>query len=189
MNQSEYEGEGFGISGGYGYQNDGPNNPKGTNPTQTETVNLPDGSHSVNKNVGYGKDKDSKSSVTQSGIGTGNIKVTDNEKQKELTGQTAEEAAKGIESNLTTETVADNSGALENIFDKDKVQAEIDLQVKVRQQFDRTRQTLIFIAKFSATSSLNLGRFLVGIIKASLKRAIYIRRCSNKDILNNVMFL
>nr|WP_286483464.1 hemagglutinin repeat-containing protein [Ignatzschineria indica] len=69
VNQSEYEGEGFGISGGYGYQNDGPNNPKGTNPTQTETVNLPDGSHSVNKNVGYGKDKDSKSSVTQSGIG------------------------------------------------------------------------------------------------------------------------
>ncbi|MDG9730372.1 hemagglutinin repeat-containing protein [Ignatzschineria sp. RMDPL8A] len=142
VNKSEYDGEGVGISGGYGYQNDGPNNPKGTNPTQTETVNLPDGSHSVNKNVGYGKDKESESSVTQSGIGTGNIKVTDNEKQKELTEQTAEEATKGIESNLTTETVADNSGAIENIFDKEKVQAEIDLQVKVTQQFDRTRQDM-----------------------------------------------
>ena len=98
--------------------------------------------HSINKNVGYGKDKESESSITQSGIGTGNITVTNNEKQKELTGQTAEEAAKGIESDLTTETVADSSGAIENIFDKDKVQAEIDLQVKVTQQFDRTRQDM-----------------------------------------------
>src|SRR5699024_900860 len=57
-------------------------------------------------------------------------------------GQTAEEAAKGIESDLTTETVADNSGAIENIFDREKVQAEIDLQVKVTQQFDRTRQDM-----------------------------------------------
>ena len=31
------------------------------------------------------------------------------------------------------EVVSDNSGALENIFDKEKVQAEIDLQVKVTQ--------------------------------------------------------
>ena len=142
VNRSEYDGEGFGISGGYGYQNDGPNNPKGTNPTQTETVHVPDGSHSINKNVGYGKDKESESSITQSGIGTSNITVTNNEKQKELTGQTAEEAAKGVESDLTTETVADSSGAIENIFDKDKVQAEIDLQVKVTQQFDRTRQDM-----------------------------------------------
>lgn len=29
-----------------------------------------------------------------------------------------------------------------NIFDKEKVQAEIDLQVKVTQQFDRTRQDM-----------------------------------------------
>ena len=40
------------------------------------------------------------------------------------------------------EVVSDNSGALENIFDKEKVQAEIDLQVKVTQQFDRTRQDM-----------------------------------------------
>src|SRR5699024_4308158 len=118
----------------YGYQNDGPNNPKGTNPTQTETVNLPDGSHSVNTNVGFGKDKDSETSITQSGIGTGNITVTNSEKQKELTGQTAEEAAQGIQTDLTTETADANSGALENIFDKDKVQAEIEQKVKVTQQ-------------------------------------------------------
>ena len=92
--------------------------------------------------MGYGKDKDSASSITQSGVGTSNITVTDNDKQQELTGQTAEEAAQSAITDITTETVADNSGALANIFDKDKVQAEIDLQVKVTQQFDRTRQDM-----------------------------------------------
>ena len=66
--------------------------------------------------MGYGKDKDSKSSVTQSGIGTGNIKVTDNEKQKELTGQTAKEATKGIESNLTTETADAANAAMDAYY-------------------------------------------------------------------------
>ena len=45
-----------------------------------------------------------------------------------------------IATSTTTDQVQANSGAIANNFDKDAVQSEIDLQVKVTQQFDTTRQ-------------------------------------------------
>ena len=45
-----------------------------------------------------------------------------------------------IATSTTTTEVQANSGAIANNFDKDAVQSEIDLQMKVTQQFDTTRQ-------------------------------------------------
>ena len=45
-----------------------------------------------------------------------------------------------IATTTTTDQVQANTGAIANNFDKDAVQSEIDLQVKVTQQFDITRQ-------------------------------------------------
>ena len=45
-----------------------------------------------------------------------------------------------IATSTTTDRVQANSGAIANNFDKDVVQSEIDLQIKVTQQFDTTRQ-------------------------------------------------
>ena len=45
-----------------------------------------------------------------------------------------------IATSTTTDQVQANSGAIANNFDKDAVQSEIDLQIKVTQQFDTTRQ-------------------------------------------------
>ena len=45
-----------------------------------------------------------------------------------------------IATTTTTDQVQANSGAIANNFDKDAVQSEIDLQIKVTQQFDTTRQ-------------------------------------------------
>ena len=41
---------------------------------------------------------------------------------------------------MTTDTARKNSGAIANNFDKDKVQSEINLQVKVTKKFDQNRQ-------------------------------------------------
>lgn len=41
---------------------------------------------------------------------------------------------------MTTDTARENSGALKNNFDKDKVQSEINLQMDVTKQFDANRQ-------------------------------------------------
>lgn len=41
---------------------------------------------------------------------------------------------------MTTDNAEQHSGKLENHFDKDEVQREIDLQRNVTQEFDRTRQ-------------------------------------------------
>ena len=42
--------------------------------------------------------------------------------------------------NVTTDTARENSGALKNNFDKDKVQSEINLQMDVTKNFDANRQ-------------------------------------------------
>ncbi len=73
---------------------------------------------------GYGKDGDSQSSTTVAGVGTENITIED--KNNLLT-------ADDIRTTATTEQVLADSG-LQNRFDKDVVQSEIDLQVKVTQK-------------------------------------------------------
>ena len=52
----------------------------------------------------------------------------------------ADAVKQSIATSTTTTEVQANSGAIANNFDKDAVQSEIDLQVKVTQQFDTTRQ-------------------------------------------------
>ena len=52
----------------------------------------------------------------------------------------ANEVKHSIATSTTTDQVQANSGAIANNFDKDAVQSEIDLQIKVTQQFDTTRQ-------------------------------------------------
>lgn len=56
-------------------------------------------------------------------------------RQEELTGKTAEQMKSEVLTNVTTDTALENSGALKNNFDKDKVQSEINLQVDVTKQF------------------------------------------------------
>ena len=41
---------------------------------------------------------------------------------------------------MTTDTARENSGAIANNFDKDKVQSEINLQIEVTKKFDQNRQ-------------------------------------------------
>ena len=78
--------------------------------------------------------------MTKSGINTSNITIRDEQGQQALTGKTAEQIKSDILTSVTTDTARENSGALKNNFDKDKVQSEINLQMEVTKNFDANRQ-------------------------------------------------
>ena len=138
-NHSRYEGKSFGlgasatISGktlGQGEQN---------KPQDSHLTSVAD-KNGTSSSVGYGSDRDNQSSVTKSSINTQNIRITDEAKQIQLTGKTAEETQAQIHTDTTTETAQELSGSLKNVFDKDRVQSELDLQRAVIQDFSQTSQ-------------------------------------------------
>ncbi|MBN6711953.1 hypothetical protein JFL47_14210 [Haemophilus haemoglobinophilus] len=85
--------------------------------------------------AGFGSDKESQHSQTQSGIGTANIHIRDEKAQFEKTGKTVEQTLSEIKTDTTTETAESRSGKLENTFDKEKVLKELNIQVKATQDF------------------------------------------------------
>ena len=142
-NQSEYDAKGISLGVGF---NAGKNDSQGQK--QPETViskpNKIDGHASsqvgVSKSIGFGLDSDKAKSTTQSGINSSNLTIRETVRQEELTGKTAEQIKSEILTDVTTDTARENSGALNNVFDKDKVQKEINLQMDVTKKFDANRQ-------------------------------------------------
>ncbi|WP_353167006.1 hemagglutinin repeat-containing protein [Acinetobacter sp.] len=142
-NVSEYDAKGISLSAGF---NAGKSDPKGGKTPDT-VYSAPDkvDQHAstttgVSKSIGFGLDSDKDSSVTKSGINTSNITIRDEQGQQALTGKTAEQIKSDILTSVTTDTARENSGALKNNFDKDKVQSEINLQMEVTKNFDANRQ-------------------------------------------------
>ena len=85
--------------------------------------------------VRSGHDSEHDSSVTQSGINTANINIRDENLQFEKTGKTVETTKAEVKTDITTESAVENSGKLAQNFDKEKVLKELNIQVKVTQDF------------------------------------------------------
>ena len=92
---------------------------------------------------GIGRDKESQSSVTKSGINTANIEIRDQAGQLAKTGETVEQTLDSIRTDVTTDNAEQHSGKLENHFDKDKVMKELNIQVKVTQDFRKNAFSMI----------------------------------------------
>lgn len=92
---------------------------------------------------GIGRDKESQSSVTKSGINTANIEIRDQAEQLAKTGETVEQTLDSIKTDVTTDNAELHSGKLENHFDKDKVMKELNIQVKVTQDFRKNAFSMI----------------------------------------------
>ena len=84
---------------------------------------------------GFGKEQDSQSSTTRSGIGTRNIQITDAAEQQRRSGQSVQQAAEGIYTDRRTETADASAGYLKNGFDRKRVEKELALQQSVTRQF------------------------------------------------------
>ena len=148
-NHADYSGSSFGVGGGFSMG--GGDTPKeiggmkltsfGQNAAVT-TVNQ-DGSKATeiqgkmsgDVSVGIGHDSEHDSSVTQSGINTANINIRDENLQFEKTGKTVETTKAEVKTDITTESAVENSGKLAQNFDKEKVLKELNIQVKVTQDF------------------------------------------------------
>ena len=104
---------------------------------QENTKKLAEGKESLqfSYGMGYGKDSDSQSSTTQSGINTQNIIIKDEAEQLKRTGKTVQEEIAAIKTDITTESAPSQSGKLENRFNKDDVQKELDFQREVTEKF------------------------------------------------------
>ncbi|WP_443091557.1 VENN motif pre-toxin domain-containing protein [Basfia succiniciproducens] len=85
--------------------------------------------------IGYGEVDENQTATTKSGINTANIDIRDKPAQVAKTGQTAEDMLTQVKTEISTDMATQNSGVLENHFDKDTVQKELDYQVKVTSEF------------------------------------------------------
>jgi filamentous hemagglutinin len=121
-NHAAYSGSSIGISGGYG--GDIGKNQKGVadNVNPVPGTTLPDaGGLSMAPPVALGASGDA-SGTTKSGISGGTITVTDDAKQQQLTGQTADEAVASI-----NRDTGSTQGTIAPIFDKGKIEAGFDI--------------------------------------------------------------
>jgi len=139
-NHMHYEGDSFGISTTASYSFKDPKTQTGqTTTTDTPKAGQKEGRFGVNKSVGYGSEGESQTSITKSVINTSNIKVADQKAQK-ATGISTEKIIAQVHTDTAIDTIEADSGALVNNFDAVEVQKELDVQTRVTQAFDTTRQ-------------------------------------------------
>ena len=86
----------------------------------------------------YSKGSDSQSSTIKSGINTQNIEIRNENAQQALTGQSITETLAAIKTNISTDNAESQSGKLENRFDKNALQKELNIQVEATKGFVQT---------------------------------------------------
>ena len=73
--------------------------------------------------------------MTKSGINTQNIEIRNENAQQALTGQSITETLAAIKTNISTDNAESQSGKLENRFDKNALQKELNIQVEATKGF------------------------------------------------------
>ncbi|KAE9528419.1 hemagglutinin repeat-containing protein, partial [Testudinibacter aquarius] len=96
------------------------------------------GKTEVSMGIGFGSDSSRASDVTRSGINTRNIEITDSVAQQARTGKSAETVLSGVQTDITTESAVAHSGRVNNQFDKDALQKELDIQRTTTEGFGKT---------------------------------------------------
>ena len=76
--------------------------------------------------------------MTKSGINTQNIEIRNENAQQALTGQSITETLAAIKTDISTDNAESQSGKLENRFDKNALQKELNIQVDATKGFVQT---------------------------------------------------
>ena len=76
--------------------------------------------------------------MTKSGINTQNIEIRNENAQQALTGQSITETLAAIKTDISTDNAESQSGKLENRFDKNALQKELNVQVEATKGFVQT---------------------------------------------------
>ena len=86
----------------------------------------------------YSKGSDSQSSTIKSGINTQNIEIRNENAQQARTGKSINETLAAIKTDINTDNAESQSGKLENRFDKNALQKELNVQVEATKGFVQT---------------------------------------------------
>ena len=92
----------------------------------------------ISGGVGYGRESDNQDSVTKSGINTQNIEIRNENAQQARTGKSITETLAAIKTDISTDNAESQSGKLENRFDKNALQKELNIQVETTKGFVQT---------------------------------------------------
>lgn len=92
----------------------------------------------ISGGVGYGRESDNQDSVTKSGINTQNIEIRNENAQQARTGKSINETLAAIKTDINTDNAESQSGKLENRFDKNALQKELNVQVEATKGFVQT---------------------------------------------------
>ena len=92
----------------------------------------------ISGSVGYGRESDNQDSVTKSGINTQNIEIRNENAQQARTGKSITETLAAIKTDINTDNAESQSGKLENRFDKNALQKELNVQVEATKGFVQT---------------------------------------------------
>ena len=98
------------------------------------------GDSGVGKTFGIGREQRSQEGVTIGSVNTANLTIHDDAGQRQLTGESAAEAAKNANRGITLEHVKEHNGTTSVSFDADKVTRDITSTAQVMQGFDGTTQ-------------------------------------------------
>ena len=90
----------------------------------------------------YSKDSDSQSSTIKSGINTQNIEIRNENAQQARTGKSINETLAAIKTDINTDNAESQSGKLENRFDKNALQKELNVQVEATKGLFKQRVLL-----------------------------------------------
>jgi len=93
------------------------------------------------RSQGYGETADNRTRTTQNGINTANLTITDAEQQAQ-TGQSVEQVLADVGTATTTDTVAQDSGALQDHFDQAEVLEQVNTMRTVTQETNQTVQQI-----------------------------------------------
>ncbi|WP_449122864.1 hemagglutinin repeat-containing protein [Pseudomonas sp. MPG01] len=122
-NKAEYDASSINLSGGYGFNMKGGGNASGTPTRGGPVVTTKEGAN-ANTPVVLFASGDS-SSTTHSGISGAAVTITNNAKQQELTGKTAEQTIAAINTNVSSER--DGSNKLKPIFDAEEIGVDFEI--------------------------------------------------------------
>ncbi|WP_241664247.1 hemagglutinin repeat-containing protein [Pseudomonas sp. Sample_21] len=122
-NKAEYDASSINLSGGYGFNMKGGGNASGTPTRGGPVVTTKEGAN-ANTPVVLFASGDS-SSTTHSGISGAAVTITNNAKQQELTGKTAEQTIAAITTNVSSER--DGSNKLKPIFDAEEIGVDFEI--------------------------------------------------------------
>ena len=139
QNQDSYHANGFAVSASVsskvGDQTNAGNNSHLSDAANQRNASAANSKDTPGASAGIGSQSGSQSSTTLSGISAGNITITNDAKQNQLTGKDSKATIAGLTTGITTDS--NTTGALTKAWNSQQLQKQVDAQISITQTFSQ----------------------------------------------------